>query len=250
VLPATAGRPRLAGQVADLRASSETPSVIVIVEVQLAITELKRRVWPQYSANAHSRYGCRVELVVVTPDADVEWALQPIRIGRGHSMTPDVLGPRAIPLLDASSIAGAPALAMLSTLAHMDDPRCAQQALWTLEALASWEDDADGRLADILQAALTVAVLERMEDLMRTGKYEYQSDFAKKYFSRGREEGREEGRAAGQARALLLVLRSRGIDVPDDVIARIDGERDEARLDAWTRRAVSAVDIDDLFADE
>jgi hypothetical protein len=231
--------------------SADAPAVIVIIEVQLSVIESKRRVWPQYAANAHSHYDCRVELVVVTPYAEVErWARQPIRIGRRHAMTPDVLGPSAIPVLDAPAIAGDPVLAMLSTLAHMDDPRCAQQALWTLEALASWDQDAEGRLADILQAALTVAVRDRMEDLMRTGKYEYQSDFAKKYFARGREEGREEGRAVGQARALLLVLRSRGIDLPDDVIARIGNERDEARLDAWIRRAVTAVDVDDLFADE
>jgi hypothetical protein len=36
-----------------------------------------------------------------------------------------------------------------------------------------------------------------MEELMRTGKYEYQSDFAKKYFALVREEGREEDRARG-----------------------------------------------------
>jgi hypothetical protein len=105
-----------------------------------------------------------------------------------------------------------------------------------------------------------------MEKLMRTGKYEYQSDFAKKYFARGeekgreqgreegreqgREEGREEGRAVGEARALLLVLSSRGIDVPPAAARRIDAERDDARFEAWIRRAVTATTIDDVFNDE
>jgi hypothetical protein len=94
-----------------------------------------------------------------------------------------------------------------------------------------------------------------MEKLMRTGKYdEYQSDFAKKYFARGeakgREPGREEGRAAGEARALLLVLRSRGIDVPDAAARRIEDERDDGRFEMWIRRAATATTIDDVFTDE
>jgi hypothetical protein len=85
-----------------------------------------------------------------------------------------------------------------------------------------------------------------MEKLMRTGKYEYQSDFAKKYFARGE----EAGRAAGEARALLLVLGSRGIEVPAAAARRIEAERDDARLDMWIRRAVTATTIDDVFDDE
>jgi hypothetical protein len=78
--------------------------------------------------------------------------------------------PSALPWLEAEEVREAPVVGMLSTLAHVEDPRCAEQALETLEALASWDEDADGRLADILQAALPVAVRERMEELMRTGK--------------------------------------------------------------------------------
>jgi hypothetical protein len=89
-----------------------------------------------------------------------------------------------------------------------------------------------------------------MEKLMRTGKYEYQSDFAKKYFARGEERGREEGRAAGEARALLLVLRSRGIDVPEAAARRIEAERDDARFEAWIRRALTATTIEDVFSGE
>lgn len=95
-------------------------------------------------------------------------------------MTPEVLGPSTFPRLDAAVVRRAPALGMLSTLAHTDDPEYAEQALETLDALASWDQDPDGRLADILEAALPAAMRARMEELMRTGKYEYQSDFAKK----------------------------------------------------------------------
>ena len=235
--------------------SADGPLVIVIVEVHLQIEEVKRRVWPQYTATAHGRYRCPVLLVVVTPSPRVErWARQTIEVGPGHAMTPHVLGPNALPRLDPAEVKRSPVLAMLSTLANVGDATCAEQALETLEALASWDEDADGRLGDILQAALPKAVRRRMEKLMRTGKYEYQSDFAKKYFARGeekgRELGREEGRAAGEARALLLVLRSRGIEVPAAAARRIEAERDDVRFEAWIRRALTATTIDDVFTDE
>jgi hypothetical protein len=161
-----------------------------------------------------------------------------------------VLGPSALPWLEPAEVKRSPVLGMLSTLAHIDDPRCAEQALETLEALTSWDDDVDGRLADILQAALPAVVLKRMEELMRTSKYEYQSDFAKKYFARGHEAGRAEGRALGESRALLLFLQSRGMDVPADVAKRIEEERDGGRLEAWIRRAATADTIDDVLDDE
>jgi hypothetical protein len=221
--------------------------MIVIVEVHLQVTESKRKVWPQYVAGAYARFGCSVVLAVVTPDAGVErWAARPIVLGPTSTVTATVLGPSAIPAVDAVQAERAPALAMLSTLAHMDDPRSAQQALWTFEALASWPEDADGRLADILEAALTTAVRERMEELMETGEYEYQSDFARKYFTRGH----ETGRAVGQARALFVVLRSRGIAVPPDAARRIAQEHGGTRLDTWTARALTAVTIDDVLLDE
>ena len=227
--------------------STEDPLVIVIVEVHLQVDEVKRRVWPQYCASAHGRYGCPVLLVVVTPSTRVEhWARETIEIGPGHTMTPHVLGPRALPRLEPAEVKRSPVLAMLSTLAHVDDPRCAEQALETLQALATWDEDADGRLGDILEAALPKAVRRRMEELMGTGKYEYQTEWRRQEFARGR----EEGCAAGEARALLLVLSSRGIEVPAPAAQRIETERDDARLEAWIRRAVTATTIDDVFADE
>jgi hypothetical protein len=93
-------------------------------------------------------------------------------------------------------------------------------------------------VADILQAALTAAVREQMEKLMRTGKYEYQSDFAKKYF------------AQGLAEAIVLVLRSRGLEPDAAAQHRIEAERDEDRLKLWLQRAMTAGRVDEIFAEE
>jgi hypothetical protein len=96
-----------------------------------------------------------VRLIVVTTSVAVaRWAREPIEIGPGHTMHPLVLGPSALPLLGPEESKQSPVLGMLSTLAHVDHPRCADHALQTLEALASWGEDADGRLADILQGPL------------------------------------------------------------------------------------------------
>jgi hypothetical protein len=236
----------------------EQPETIVIVEVQLAIEAYKRRIWPQYVAAAYGRYGARVEVLVVTPDPQVEaWAARPIKIGARNAVEPIVLGPAALPLLSADEVRSSPALAVVSTLAHMRDAvhvrRTAQQALWTFEALAAWPGDADGRLADIMDASLSDAVRAVVEELMRTEKYEYKSDFAKKYFAEGREQGLEQGLEQGEQKgrvaALLLVLESRDVVVDEGSMQRISAEHDAHRLEDWTRRAATATRIEDVFGE-
>ena len=77
--------------------------------------------------------------------------------------------------------------------------------------------------------------------------YEYQSDFAKKYFAqgltKGRTEGLTEGRAEEAARALLTVLRARGIAVPDAVRERILAQKDPERLERWLEKAAVAASV-------
>ncbi|PYQ58390.1 MAG: hypothetical protein DMF53_20510 [Acidobacteria bacterium] len=72
--------------------------------------------------------------------------------------------------------------------------------------------------------------------------YKYQSDFAKKYFAQGFAEGlaeaRAEVRAEVRARSVLIVLRARGFEVPDDARERILSEKDPERLQRWLEKAV------------
>jgi len=82
---------------------------------------------------------------------------------------------------------------------------------------------------------------------MRTDNFEYKSDFARKYYAKGREEGREEGSAHGQARALFLILEARGLPVDEATRARVQAERRQDVLDAWTRRAATASSVADVF---
>ncbi|MGH3612156.1 MAG: hypothetical protein ACRDRK_05995 [Pseudonocardia sp.] len=95
-------------------------------------------------------------------------------------------------------------------------------------------------------AALPDAAQRYLEGLVATGTYEYQSDFARRYFSRGKAEGEAKGKAEGEAKAVLAVLDARGIDVP--ARARIAECSDIDQLDTWERRAVTVDSVHDLFA--
>jgi hypothetical protein len=73
--------------------------------------------------------------------------------------------------------------------------------------------------------------------------YEYQSDFAKKYVAQGLTQGRAEGRTEAEARAVLTVLRARGIAVPDAARERILAEKDPERLGRWLEKAAVAASV-------
>jgi len=74
--------------------------------------------------------------------------------------------------------------------------------------------------------------------------YKYQSDFAKKYFAQGFAEGLAEARAEPRARHVLIVLRARGFEVPDDARERILSQKDPERLERWLEKAIVADSVE------
>ena len=69
--------------------------------------------------------------------------------------------------------------------------------------------------------------------------YEYQSEFAKKYFA--------QGQASANARAVLTVLRVRGIAVPDAARERILAQNDPARVESWLEKAAIAASVAEVL---
>ena len=65
----------------------------------------------------------------------------------------------------------------------------------------------------------------------------------------GLDEGRKEGRTEGEARALLTVLRGRGIAVPDEARDRILAEKDPMRLERWLVKAGTSATLTELLDD-
>lgn len=73
---------------------------------------------------------------------------------------------------------------------------------------------------------------------MDPAKYEYQSDFARRYLAQGRSEGRAE--------ALLRQLHLKFGSVSDTQIARVR-EASVDELDRWVDRVLSATSIEDTL---
>jgi hypothetical protein len=73
---------------------------------------------------------------------------------------------------------------------------------------------------------------------MTAQRYEYQSDFVRRYVFHGR--------AEAKAGAVLAILDIRGISVTDEARARITGCTDLDQLDTWVRRAVTTDSVDHL----
>jgi hypothetical protein len=129
----------------------------------------------------------------------------------------------------------------LSAIAHSEHPERDLIFHALLTALDSVDQDHAARYTDLVLTVLPKAARDHLEALMTAGTYEYKSDFARRYLA--------EGRAEGEVRALLAILNTRGIPVPEDARARITGCTDLDQLDTLIRRAITATTIQDLFVD-
>ena len=79
------------------------------------------------------------------------------------------------------------------------------------------------------------------------GGYEYQSEFARTYVAKGREEGKLEGIHEAKAADVIAFLEARGLEVSADVRERVLGSTDVAELDRWIRRAAVVTEAKQLF---
>jgi hypothetical protein len=134
---------------------------------------------------------------------------------------------------------------VLSAITHGETKQGATIAATVLPAIRGLDDERARLYYDLVYNSLNEAARRSMEAMMKG--YEYQSDFAKKYVAQGRTEGHTEGRTEGRteeaARALLTVLRVRGIAVPDAVRERILAQKDPERLERWLEKAAVAASV-------
>jgi hypothetical protein len=224
------------------------PVRVVIVEIQLAADPQKRLSWPAYVTVARAVHGCPAALLIVAPDPAVAgWCTEPIETGvPGFVLRPPVLRRTAVPVVtDPEEAARRPELGVLSALAHGESEQGATIAAAVLPAIRGLDDDRVRLYYDLVYNSMNDAARRALETMMKG--YEYQSDFAKKYVAQGRAEGRTEGRAEGRteeaARALLTVLRARGLAVPEAARERILSQKDPERLERWLEKAVIAASV-------
>jgi predicted transposase YdaD len=120
--------------------------------------------------------------------------------------------------------------------------------------------------ADLVQASLSEAARKALE-AMDPSKYEFQSEFAKRYLAEGRVEGRQEGRQEGRvegrqegrqegrvegrqegrAELVLKQLALRFGALPEKAVERVRTASLE-ELDSFAERVLTAQALEDVLA--
>jgi predicted transposase YdaD len=122
-----------------------------------------------------------------------------------------------------------------------------------MEASLGLDADRSVLYFDLVLASLSEAARKGLQ-AMDPAKYEFQSEFARRYLSQGRAEGhaegeakgRAEGRAEGAGRVLLKQLTLKFGPLQDSVVARLQTASLE-ELELWTERILSASTLEDVF---
>jgi predicted transposase YdaD len=182
-------------------------------------------------------------LLVVTPSRSVAtWARQPIDLGHpGFRLVPIVITFDDVPKVrDRVAASRLPELAVLSAMAHREI-KIAEAAI---EAILPLKEDQARLYLDVILDALPAAKRRRLEARML--RYEYKSDFARKYYGeglekglqdgveqgikrgikRGRREGRQEGHQAGLRGAVITLAQARLKPLSDELVSAINAVSD------------------------
>jgi flagellar biosynthesis/type III secretory pathway protein FliH len=136
-----------------------------------------------------------------------------------------------------------------------DEPDGLETVLAAMVALARFDEERARFYLDLILARLNERVRRALE-AMRMQKYEYQSEFARKYYGQGRQEGfaeglnqgKAEGKAEGEAKILLKMIRLKGFALTPELEDRIHRCTDPTELEGWADRLLEARTLDEVFA--
>ncbi|MBI3181703.1 MAG: hypothetical protein HYZ28_06135 [Myxococcales bacterium] len=146
---------------------------------------------------------------------------------------------------------------MLSAIVHGKEEHGTEVGKAVLAVARDLDEERRLLYIDLVFAFLGEDERKKLEEQMARQGYEYQSDFARRYFAEGRAEGRAEGKAEGKAEgqadglraALLKVLGVRGFALSPELTRRIEAETSLERLERWLSSAVNAKAASDVFSD-
>jgi hypothetical protein len=243
-----------------LRFDSEgDDSFLLAVEAQGKKDLDKPASWAYYVSFLYAKYKTPPLLLVICQDrATAEWAARSVPIGPRHWATltlhPVVAGPHNMPVITDPAEARADlALATLSAITHAKGT--AVDGI--LKALSTALQDVSETVADPIIEFTAQGLggnrraAEIWRNLVAVDLSFYKSYIAEEIRDEGRDEGRaegrDEGRAEGQAEALLLVLETRGIDVPGEIREQITACDDPELLRRWLARAVTVSSAEEIF---
>jgi hypothetical protein len=235
--------------------SKDEPVHGIVVEVQQRKSDGKRRQLPRYAATQWLELNCPVTVLCVCPDPDAAtWYAEPTHTTlAGYVFQAVVLGPRDVPVIsDPKEAAEQPELAVMAVMVHGRDPAVVETFAAALEFVPP---DYAPKYTEYAYSMAAPTVQRMLREIMTSTFWPVYSPFAREHFGRGeekglekgREEGRAEGRAEERANAILAVLRTRGVDVPEEAQVRIRDCTDQRLLGTWLERAVSATSVGDVL---
>jgi hypothetical protein len=206
--------------------SADTPVRGTVYEVQRGRDPRKLGSWKLYVGHLETEFRVTASLVVFVPDPAVaRWYRDQIAADThsGARLSPRMFTADDVPLLpDAEQAAARPASALFAAL-HALEP----------EKKIFYDDVTVGRLPQAARA-------RREAFLMTTA-------VGRRYHYERYNEIDARGEARGEAKAVLLVLDSREVPVPDAVRQQILECVDIDLLDLWLRRAAMADNVDDVI---
>ncbi|MGW4271516.1 hypothetical protein ACWEGQ_03950 [Streptomyces seoulensis] len=233
-------------------------AVLLLVEAQSGKDPDKPASWSYYLSFLYAKYKIPPLLLVVCQDpSTAQWAARPVPIGPRQwpalTLHPLVVGPHNMPAITEPADARADlALATLSAITHAKNP--AVDGI--LKALSTALQDVPEVVADTIIEFIAQGLggnrraAELWRNLVAVDLSFYKSYLSEELRDEGRTEGRTEGRAQRGAEDILLVLETRGIDVPEDLRGRITACDDPELLRHWLARAVTAPSAQEIFAQE
>jgi flagellar biosynthesis/type III secretory pathway protein FliH len=178
---------------------------------------------------------------VVTPDPAVaRWAGQPIDLGNGI-FVPRVIGPEGIPqVADRDQAVREPQLAVLSVMAHGggEVEAAVSIARVAVNAVLSLPEEQRLLHSVLIEKALSEAARKALG----------MEPQIEKFFTEAHRQSYNQGEAKGEAKALVMILKRRGLAITDEQQQQIATCTDLATLDRWLERAFSVTSVNELFA--
>ncbi|MEU0503708.1 hypothetical protein [Nocardia sp. NPDC005998] len=229
-----------------LRVSSAQGQFLLLVEAQSKHDPTRPAAWAYYVAFLHAKYVLPIVLLVVCQDrVAASWARGPLPIGMPQwtSLTvhPLVLGPHNVPPVTEVEVAASDIpLATLSAITHAKE-ECAGAILETLAAaLRSTGGTPEHNIfAELTELGLGDSpAADIWRKLMSLDLSFFRSPTSQAM------------RAEVRANYILRVLDRHGIPVSDEIRTRVLTCTDNAILDQWFDRALTATDAIDLFGNE
>lgn len=222
----------------------------IITEVQRSEDDRKHYSWPMYLTILRKRLQCPVRLLVICTDtATAAWAAKPIHIGPwDFILLPDVIGPAQLLKSTESRLPHEAAeLLILEAAVSEQGPRAESIAHALDRRLNELSDPERRKCAGWAWRLLSHEACKVLEAYMSLTYQEYLDSPAGQLELRGEKRGEERGEKRGEIKALLKLLGLRGIAVPAETRARIEGCTDSDLIDRWFTRAATASDIDEVF---